>query len=286
MEELGGLAIATALDSVCVSADRVDCVLMGHALGTDGSQAIRRVVRRAGVPPRVRAELTNTGWMSGLTAITQAHRLIGLGECDVAVAGGMESVAYACERWAKLLDSDESNRPVGATSHALLEASAAVWSRRSLGHRGKVGAVISLNSGVCALVLASSTFAAVSDLPAVATIESAHWMPSSRSRSRRSTVETAIRQALEQVGATPQDVRLFGIGPVGTAVVEPATRGLRVPDTIVNVNGGPASHCPLVGMVGAGVVLRLVRELWHRGGGLGVAAVSGDGQAEVITLLV
>jgi acetyl-CoA C-acetyltransferase len=94
--ELGGVAIAGALDRAGIGADRVQYVIMGHVLqaGT-GQITARQAAVAAGIGMDVPAVTVNKVCLSGLDAIALASQLIRLGEYDVIVAGGMESMTQA-----------------------------------------------------------------------------------------------------------------------------------------------------------------------------------------------
>jgi acetyl-CoA C-acetyltransferase len=94
--ELGGIAIAAALDRAGVSQDQVEYVIMGHVLQAGAGQiTARQAAVAAGVPMSVPALTVNKVCLSGLDAIALAGQLIRLGEHDVIVAGGMESMTRA-----------------------------------------------------------------------------------------------------------------------------------------------------------------------------------------------
>src|ERR1700759_1140516 len=94
--ELAGFAIKGALERAGVRPDPVDYVIMGHVLqaGT-GQITARQTAVKAGIPMTPRARGVNKVCLSGLDAIAQAADLIRLGEFDVIVAGGMESMTNA-----------------------------------------------------------------------------------------------------------------------------------------------------------------------------------------------
>ncbi len=94
--ELGGFAIKGALDRAGVSPEQVDYVIMGHVLQAGAGQITsRQAAVKAGIPMSVPATTINKVCLSGLDAIAQAADLIRLGEFDVIVAGGMESMTNA-----------------------------------------------------------------------------------------------------------------------------------------------------------------------------------------------
>jgi acetyl-CoA C-acetyltransferase len=94
--DLGGVAIAAALDRAGVPADRVQYVIMGQVLQAGAGQiTARQAAVAAGIPMTVPAVTINKVCLSGLNAIAYAAQLIRLGEYDVVVAGGMESMTNA-----------------------------------------------------------------------------------------------------------------------------------------------------------------------------------------------
>jgi acetyl-CoA C-acetyltransferase len=94
--DLGGFAVKGALDRARVSAETVEYVIMGHVLQAGAGQiTARQAAVKAGIPMSVPAITVNKVCLSGLDAIAQAADLIRLGEFDVIVAGGMESMTNA-----------------------------------------------------------------------------------------------------------------------------------------------------------------------------------------------
>ena len=94
--ELGGVAIAGALDRAGITPDQVEYVIMGHVLQAGAGQITsRQAAVKAGIPMSIPATTVNKVCLSGLDAIAQAADLIRLGEYDTIVAGGMESMTNA-----------------------------------------------------------------------------------------------------------------------------------------------------------------------------------------------
>jgi acetyl-CoA C-acetyltransferase len=91
--DLGGFAIKSALERSGVSGDQVDYVIMGHVIQAGAGQiTARQAAVKGGIPMTVPALTVNKVCLSGLNAIAMADQLIGYGEFDVVVAGGMESM--------------------------------------------------------------------------------------------------------------------------------------------------------------------------------------------------
>src|SRR3989442_71509 len=94
--DLGGIAIKAALEKSGITAAQVDYVVMGHVLQAGAGQiTARQAAVRGGVPMTVPAVTVNKVCLSGLDAIALADQLIGYGEFEVVVAGGMESMTNA-----------------------------------------------------------------------------------------------------------------------------------------------------------------------------------------------
>ncbi len=94
--DLGGVAIAAALERAGISPEVVDYVYMGQVLQAgQGQMTARQAAVKAGISMSVPATTVNKVCLSGLNAIHLADMLIQTGEADVVVAGGMESMTQA-----------------------------------------------------------------------------------------------------------------------------------------------------------------------------------------------
>jgi len=94
--DLGGVAIRGALDKAGVSPDQVDYVIMGQVLQAGaGQDPARQAAVAGGISMDVPAITINKVCLSGINAIALADQLIRAGECEVVVAGGMESMTNA-----------------------------------------------------------------------------------------------------------------------------------------------------------------------------------------------
>jgi acetyl-CoA C-acetyltransferase len=94
--ELGGIAIAAALERAGIRGEQVQYVIMGQVLQAGAGQIpSRQAAVAAGIPMTVPSVTVNKVCLSGLDAIKYAAQLVRLGEYDVVVAGGMESMTQA-----------------------------------------------------------------------------------------------------------------------------------------------------------------------------------------------
>ena len=121
--ELGGFAISAALERSGITGGQVDYVIMGHVIQAGAGQiTARQAAVKGGIPMDVPAVTVNKVCLSGLNAIAMADQLITVGEFDVVVAGGMESMTNG----PYLLPGARSgyrygdNKIIDATSHDAL----------------------------------------------------------------------------------------------------------------------------------------------------------------------
>jgi acetyl-CoA C-acetyltransferase len=94
--ELGGRAVAAALERAGADPGAVEHVVMGHVLQAgQGQITARQAAALGGIPLTVPALTVNKVCLSGVDAIALADQLIRAGEFDVVVAGGQESMTQA-----------------------------------------------------------------------------------------------------------------------------------------------------------------------------------------------
>jgi acetyl-CoA C-acetyltransferase len=92
--ELGAVAARAALERGGIAPDRVDEVIIGHARQAgSGPNPARQVVRRGGMRDEVPAQTLNKACASGLQAVASGAQSILLGESEIVVAGGIESMS-------------------------------------------------------------------------------------------------------------------------------------------------------------------------------------------------
>jgi acetyl-CoA acetyltransferase family protein len=95
--ELGAVAAKEALRRAGIDPGEISHVVIGNAQQTSGDAlyGARHVGLRAGVPIEVPALTVNRLCGSGMQAIVSAAQMIQLGEADIVLAGGMESMSQA-----------------------------------------------------------------------------------------------------------------------------------------------------------------------------------------------
>lgn len=92
--QLGAIAVKAAVSRAGLQPEQVQDLLMGCVIQANLGQApARQVARFAGLPDQVNCTTVNKVCASGMKAIAQAVQSILLGDADVVVAGGMESMS-------------------------------------------------------------------------------------------------------------------------------------------------------------------------------------------------
>ena len=94
--DLGGFAIAAALERAGVAPDEVQHVVVGQVLmAGQGQVPSRQAAVKAGIPMHVPSVNVNKVCLSGLNALYLADQMVASGDADIVVAGGMESMTNA-----------------------------------------------------------------------------------------------------------------------------------------------------------------------------------------------
>lgn len=94
--DLGAAAIKEALHRAQVNPEDVQEVIMGNVLQAgQGQIPSRQAAKKAGIPYHVKSETINKVCASGMRSVTLADQIIRLGDEELIVAGGMESMSNA-----------------------------------------------------------------------------------------------------------------------------------------------------------------------------------------------
>ena len=92
--QLGGFAIKAAVEKAGIKPENVDEVYMGAVIQANLGQApARQAAKFAGLPNEVICTTINKVCASGMKSIALAAQSIMLGDADIVVAGGMESMS-------------------------------------------------------------------------------------------------------------------------------------------------------------------------------------------------
>ncbi len=96
-DDLAALAVRAAVDRAGIDAREVEDVILGCAnqAGEDNRNVARMAALLAGLPQEVPGTTVNRLCASGLEAVVAACRAVRVGEGDVFVAGGVESMSRA-----------------------------------------------------------------------------------------------------------------------------------------------------------------------------------------------
>ena len=94
--ELGALVLKEAIQRAGITSDQVDEVILGNVLQAGlGQNPARQAAIKAGIPQEVPSWTLNKVCGSGLKSIVCAAQSIMVGDADIVVAGGMESMSLA-----------------------------------------------------------------------------------------------------------------------------------------------------------------------------------------------
>lgn len=94
--ELGSIAAKEAIKRANIKSHMIDEVLIGNVLSAGlGQNVARQVAIKSDIPVEVPALAINKVCGSGLRAVSMAAQFIALGDCDVVLAGGCESMSNA-----------------------------------------------------------------------------------------------------------------------------------------------------------------------------------------------
>jgi len=111
--QLGSVVLKEALERANVESDEVDEVIMGNVLSAGhGQNVARQSAIGAGIPKEVPSFCVNKVCGSGLKSVILGAQSIMLGDADIVLAGGMESMStapYALKknRWGAKMGNDE-----------------------------------------------------------------------------------------------------------------------------------------------------------------------------------
>ncbi|NII28725.1 acetyl-CoA C-acyltransferase [Pseudoflavitalea sp. X16] len=92
--QLGAIAIKAAVEKAGIKPEQVQDVYMGCVIQANLGQApARQAAKFAGLPNEVNCTTVNKVCASGMKSIAMAAQSIALGDADIVVAGGMESMS-------------------------------------------------------------------------------------------------------------------------------------------------------------------------------------------------
>ena len=141
-----------------------------------------------------------------------------------------------------------------------------------------------INDGASALVIASKEFADKHGLKPIARIVSCGTHAQAPEWFTTAPVE-AVKKALNKANLKPSDIDLFEVNEAFAVVALAAAKGVEIPESKMNVNGGGISLGHPIGASGARVLTTLVHAMHNRNAKRGLATLcigGGEGIAMVI----
>ncbi|MGU5845495.1 thiolase family protein [Aeromonas hydrophila] len=138
--ELGACAIAAAMAEVGLRGEQIDEAYLGNVLSAGVGQApARQAVLKAGLPDSIPCSTVNKVCGSGMKAVMLAADGLRLGDTNVVIAGGMESMSRA----PYLLDKARSGFRMGHQSvldHMFLDGLQDAYEGQLMGHYAQLSA--------------------------------------------------------------------------------------------------------------------------------------------------
>ncbi|MBX2862078.1 MAG: acetyl-CoA C-acyltransferase, partial [Leptolyngbyaceae cyanobacterium MAG.088] len=130
-DDMGAAVVRGAIATLpSLNSDHIEDVIIGCAMpeAEQGYNLGRVIAHRAGLPPSVPGMTVNRLCSSGLQTIAMAHQAISLGQADVMVAGGVESMSLipmGGDRWSPnpvmMTDMPEVYTSMGLTAENVAE---------------------------------------------------------------------------------------------------------------------------------------------------------------------
>ncbi len=138
--ELGACAIAAAMAEAGLRGEQIDEAYLGNVLSAGVGQApARQAVLKAGLPDSIPCTTVNKVCGSGMKAVMLAADGLRLGDTNVVIAGGMESMSRA----PYLLDKARSGFRMGHQSvldHMFLDGLQDAYEGQLMGHYAQLSA--------------------------------------------------------------------------------------------------------------------------------------------------
>src|SRR6266487_3357697 len=312
--ELGGVAIAAALQRAGVAPGQVQYVIMGQVL-----QAGAGMESMIGAPHLLLN--SRAGYKYGPVTAEDSMALDGLTDAFDHLSMGESTERSGRELGITREQQDEfaarsHQRAAAAAKNGLFAAEIAGVPVRHKGEQLTVtedegirpgttaetlarlkpvfstdgtitaGTASQISDGAAAVVVTSAEYAERAGLNVIAEI-GAHGNVAGPGNSLHSQPSNAVKQALHKAGLAVSDLDLIEINEAFAVVALQSMRELGVGPDVVNVNGGAIAIGHPIGASGARLAVHLCYELGRRGGGLGAAALcGGGGQGEALLLRV
>src|SRR5687767_15552892 len=144
--QLGALVVAEAVRRAGIDPAIVDECIMGNVVSAGlGQNPARQAALRGGLPDHVAALTINKVCGSGLKAVMLAHQAIAVGDIDVAVAGGMESMSNCPYLLTRVRDGLRMGH--GEVLDSMINDG--LWCSFEQCHMGNAGEIISTEYNLC-----------------------------------------------------------------------------------------------------------------------------------------
>ncbi|CAF3895350.1 unnamed protein product [Rotaria sp. Silwood1] len=278
--QLGSFAIKGAIAKAGIDAALVQDVIMGCVIQANLGQApARQAAKFAGLPDSVNCTTVNKVCASGMKAIAQAAQSILLGDADVVVAGGMESMSnvpfYSPNmRWGNKYGN--VNMIDGLAKDGLTD----VYHNYAMGNAADMCAkernITRDEQDAFAIESYKRSQAAITD-GYVDAEQAPEWFTT--------TPSLALPKAVAKAGLQMSDLNFVELNEAFSVVGLVNMQKMNLDASKVNVNGGAVSLGHPLGCSGARIIVTLINVLKQNNGKIGGAGIcNGGGGASAMVI--
>src|SRR2546430_359302 len=271
--DLGAIVVREAVKRAGVKPEDVDEVIMGCVIQAGlGQNPARQAALHGGLPDKVSAVTVNKVCGSGLKAVMMAAQGVQLGDTEIVVAGGMESMSNAPYLIPKAREGYRLGH--GKILDSVIQDG--LWCAFDDQHMGCTGELVAERFDVSRAE--QDEYALNSHRKASDAIKSGKF------RDEIVPVE-AIQKLLKKTGWSMNDVDLIELNEAFAVQLVAIIRQLDLDPEKVNVNGGAVALGHAIGQSGSRLLTTMLYELKRRDAHRGIAALClGGGNAVAIAV--
>src|SRR5438270_707607 len=258
--QLGALVVRESVRRAGVKPEEVDEVIMGCVVQAGlGQNPARQAALHGGIPFGVSAVTVNKVCGSGLKAVMMAAQGVQLGDSEIVVAGGMESMSNAPYLLSKAREGFRMGN-VPLVDSMIHDGLWCAFENYHMGNTGEVGVE------PLARIAAQATSGIQPELVMMAPVE-------------------AIKKVLRKAGWSLSEVDLIELNEAFAVQAVAIIRELELDPEKVNVNGGAVALGHAIGQSGSRLLTTMLYEMKRRGARRGLAALClGGGNAVALAV--
>src|SRR6266568_1120308 len=289
--ELGAIVVREAVKRAGVKPEDVDEVIMGCVIQAGlGQNPARQAALYGGLPDTVSAVTVNKVCGSGLKAIMMAAQGVQLGDTEIVVAGGMESMSNAPYLLTKAREGYRLGHGKIFDTDEPVREDTSIESLRKLKPAFKEGGTVTagnapgVNDGASAVVVTSDERAKALGVEPLARIVGQATSGTEPQLVMMAPVD-AVKKLVSKIGWSLNDVDLIELNEAFAVQAVAITHELNLDPEKVNVNGGAVALGHAIGQSGSRILTTMLYELKRRDAHRGIAALCLGGRPAVPTAI-